>query len=194
MHIAIEGMDGVGKTTTAKKLAEKINFIFVEKPLHYLFDKKGELENYIKIRDYINQQDENHYLRTWFYSFGNVYLKHKFENKNIITDRHLLSNYFWNGYKETDNLFKVLIENIGKPDLTVLLHISEKEGIKRITGRDENDTDINKVSLYSKAHKKMKLFVEKYDMNFIEINSTKLSADEVVNIILKELSKNLYKV
>ena len=38
MHIAIEGFDGVGKSTAAKKLAEKLGFLLVEKPLHFLFD------------------------------------------------------------------------------------------------------------------------------------------------------------
>ena len=37
IHISIEGMDGVGKSTTCKLLAEKLGYIFVEKPLHYLF-------------------------------------------------------------------------------------------------------------------------------------------------------------
>ena len=37
-HISIEGMDGVGKSTTCKLLAEKLGYIFVEKPLHYLLD------------------------------------------------------------------------------------------------------------------------------------------------------------
>ena len=38
MHIAIEGMDGVGKTTAGKRLADQLHFKFVEKPLHYIFD------------------------------------------------------------------------------------------------------------------------------------------------------------
>ena len=41
-HISIEGMDGVGKSTTCKLLAEKLGYIFVEKPLHYLLDDKED--------------------------------------------------------------------------------------------------------------------------------------------------------
>ena len=60
MHIAIEGMDGVGKTTAARNLAKRLDFKIVEKPLHYMFDEeKGEFTNYIRIRDYINEQAEN---------------------------------------------------------------------------------------------------------------------------------------
>ena len=35
-HISIEGMDGAGKSTTCKILAERLGYEFVEKPLHYL--------------------------------------------------------------------------------------------------------------------------------------------------------------
>ena len=50
MHIAVEGFDGVGKSTAAKKLADKLGFLLVEKPLHFLFDEEGDKE-YIRIRD-----------------------------------------------------------------------------------------------------------------------------------------------
>jgi thymidylate kinase len=46
MHIAIEGLDGVGKTSTAKLLADEIGFKFIEKPMHYLTDVDG-INNYI---------------------------------------------------------------------------------------------------------------------------------------------------
>ncbi len=96
LHISIEGMDGVGKSTTSKMLADKLDFILVEKPLHYLFDKNGSMENYLKIRYYVNIQ-EDRVFTSWFYGLGNVYLYHKFKGQNIITDRHLLSNYCWSG-------------------------------------------------------------------------------------------------
>ena len=55
MHIAIEGMDGVGKTTAARNLAKILNFKLVEKPLHYMLDENEDnYANYIRIRDYID--------------------------------------------------------------------------------------------------------------------------------------------
>lgn len=38
MFIAIEGVDGVGKTTVARLLAEQLQCEFVEKPFHLLLD------------------------------------------------------------------------------------------------------------------------------------------------------------
>lgn len=44
MHIAIKGMDSVEKTTTANLLAERLNFQFIQKPLHLsLFNPMAKL-------------------------------------------------------------------------------------------------------------------------------------------------------
>ena len=46
-HISIEGMDGVGKSTICKLLAERLGYLFVEKPLHYLLDdNEDEIKQY----------------------------------------------------------------------------------------------------------------------------------------------------
>ena len=46
MVIAIEGMDGVGKTTISKRLAKTLKYIYVDKPLHYLLPG-DEKNNYL---------------------------------------------------------------------------------------------------------------------------------------------------
>ena len=190
MHIAIEGIDGVGKTTICKMLAEKLNFKFIEKPLHYLFDSNNEFQNYIRIRDYVNVQ-ENKVFTSWFYGLGNIFLYHKFKDKNIITDRHLVSNYFWSGDESSQPVFDCIIELIGKPDYTFLLYANEEEIIKRLKKRDINDSDIKKVQLNNKALTKMKKFLSNYDMKHQVIDSTALNQEEVLNIILKYLYNDL---
>ena len=60
MHIAVEGFDGVGKSTAAKKLAQVTGFLLVEKPLHFLFDEEGDRE-YIRIRDAVNKSKNKRY-------------------------------------------------------------------------------------------------------------------------------------
>lgn len=187
MHIAIEGMDGVGKTTVAKKLADKLNYKIVEKPLHYLFDKETEITNYLKFRDFINEQTDNDALRAWFYGLGNIFLYHQFKNENIITDRHLLSNYYWCGGEKTECIFKCLIELIGKPDFTILLYATPEEGARRITTRDPKDPDVRKTKLYAEAKNKMEDFLLKNDMEYLLIDTTSITADEVVQSILDSL-------
>ena len=42
IHISIEGMDGVGKSTTCTLLADRLGYKLIEKPLHYLLDNNIE--------------------------------------------------------------------------------------------------------------------------------------------------------
>ncbi len=187
MHLAIEGVDGVGKTTVCKILAEKLSFKFIEKPLHYLFDSENEFKNYIRIRDYVNLQDDKIFT-SWFYGLGNIYLYHKFGTKNIITDRHLVSNYYWSGDENSQAVFDCLIDLIGKPDYTFLLYAKEDVIRKRIINRDVKDPDINKAPLVPEAYKKMENFLINNNMKYKLIDSTELNANEVVDIILNTLS------
>ena len=57
-HIAIEGMDGVGKTTTCKLLAERLGYKFIEKNLRFLFDENDSFNNYFRIRDKVNANSD----------------------------------------------------------------------------------------------------------------------------------------
>ena len=72
-HISIEGMDGVGKTTTCRLLAEKLGYEFVDKNLRFLFDENGDYRNYLLIRDKVNANSDRLFT-SWFYGLGNIYL------------------------------------------------------------------------------------------------------------------------
>ncbi len=181
-------MDGVGKTTVCLRLAVKLNFKFIEKPLHYLFDSENEFSNYYRIRDYVNVQD-NKIFTSWFYGLGNIFLYHKFKDEDIITDRHLVSNYYWSGDKTSQKVFDSLINLIGKPDYTFLLYAEEEEIIKRLKNRDSNDPDVCKSSLIHEAYKKMENFLNLYNMKFKLIDTTELNNIEVVELILRYLSE-----
>ena len=127
-------------------------------------------------------------LRAWFYGLGNIYLYHKFEGENIITDRHLLSNYFWCGGEKTEPIYQCLIGLIGKPDYTFLLWATQKAGVTRLRKRDPNDPDVKKTALYKESKKKMEGFLIRYNMRYKAINTTHLSVDEVVEVMVKSLS------
>lgn len=180
-------MDGVGKTTAGKRLARKLHFKFVEKPLHYMFDSDGRFANYIRIRDYINQQVDNDILRAWFYGLGNIYLYHKFKGENIITDRHLVSNYFWSGGKKTEHIYQCIIDMIGKPDYTFLLWATREAGAKRLRKRDPDDPDVQKTLLYKESREKMEGFLIRYKMKYKAIDTTHLSVDGVVSAMVESL-------
>ncbi|KKM90124.1 hypothetical protein LCGC14_1241790 [marine sediment metagenome] len=189
LHIAIEGVDGVGKTTVSEIVAERLNFKFIEKPLHYLFDSENEFENYFRIRDYVNSQGHNKVFTSWFYGLGNIFLYHKFKNENIVSDRHLVSNFYWSGDESSKKVFDCMIELIGKPDFTFLLYAKEESIRKRIINRDTDDPDVNKTQLSQSAYIKMENFLKDYKMIYKLIDTSELNANEVAEVILRYLSE-----
>ena len=187
MHIAVEGFDGVGKSTAAKKLAQVTGFLLVEKPLHFLFDEEGDRE-YIRIRDAVNKS-KNQKFTGWFYGLGNIYLYEKFKGQNIITDRHILSNYCWSGAPETDYIFDAIYKTVGTPDFTFLISADPEVIERRMKKRNPNDSDLRKVQYIKTAYEKMQTVLDRYKMPGIILDTTHLDEKAVVERMVSELKK-----
>lgn len=183
MHIAIEGMDGVGKSTAARGLAARLGFTVVEQPLRQLFDEPGLPSTYVRVRDAINRQVDRDALRAWFYGLGSIYLYQALPRGDVITVRHLASNYYWCGSAETEPIFRCLLGVVGKPVVTFLLHSTVDEASRRLKGRRVDDPDLRKAVLFPEATRKMAEFLERYEMAYEAIDTTHLAPDEVVDVM-----------
>lgn len=187
-HISIEGMDGVGKTTTCELLAKSLNYRFVEKPLHYLFDdNENSFDEYIRIRDRVNA-NENRVFTSWFYGLGSIYMYELFKNYNIVTDRHFASNYAWSGAKDNVEIYDLLVKKLGMPKLTVILYAPSEVIVTRLKKRNKNDSDIGKARKSEMIYAKMIDFCKKYEMPYILIDSSDLSPEQVVDRIIGALN------
>ncbi len=185
-HIAIEGMDGVGKTTTCRLLAEHLGYKFVEKNLRFLFDENDEFDNYFRIRDKVNANPDRLFT-SWFYGLGNIYLYTMFKDENIITDRHFLSNYAWSGTDDNAEVYDLLVKKLGFPDLTVILYADETAIFNRLRSRDENDGDLDKVKKAKEKYEKMVFFCEKYKMPYMVVDTSSLNPEQAVEVIMKRI-------
>lgn len=188
-HISIEGMDGVGKSTTCKLLAEKLGYLFVEKPLHYLLDDSdGDISQYQKVAKRVNA-NLNRNFTAWYYGLNNIYLYEKFKDKNIVTDRHIVSNFCWSGTKDNDDIYNLILKKIGKPKITVILYGNPETILSRLKSRDINDSDISKVEKSEKAYERMIYFCETKKLNYIVVDTSNKTPEEVVNEILSRVGK-----
>lgn len=189
-HISIEGMDGVGKSTTCKLLSERIGYKFVEKPLHYLFDEaEDKFDEYIKIRDRVNA-NPNRVFTSWFYGLGSIYMYEMFKDENIITDRHFASNYAWSGADNNGEVYDLLIQKLGKPKLTVILYSPSETIVNRLISRDVNDSDIVKAKKSESVYKRMIDFCKRKKLPYLVIDTSNLKPEEVVDRIVEELKKD----
>ena len=189
-HISIEGMDGVGKSTTCNLLAQKLGYKFVEKPLHYLFDNnEATFDEYIRIRDQVNA-NPNRVFTSWFYGLGSIYMYELFKNENIVTDRHFASNYARSGSDDNNEVYDLLIQKLGAPKLTVILYSPSEIIVNRLISRNKEDSDIKKAKKSEMIYQRMIEFCKNKNLPYIVIDTSNLTPNEVVDVILKELKIN----
>ena len=180
MIIAVEGMDGVGKTEIAKYISNKYEFKFIEKPLQYFYNDGADKKyaDLMKVANRIYEIDDS-VVRTWFFSLGNIYSSRIFKDENIVIDRHLVSNYYWNGDNQSEILFKNLVELCGKPELTILLYATPKTRMERLKMRNKNDPDLTDPEKKDDGYNKMIYFLDKFKLHYIVIDTDNLSLDDV---------------
>ena len=187
MRIAIEGMDGVGKTTLAKKLVEILNYDYIEKPFKFLFDGMNLNDSDLKRIEWKLYETEDEALITLFYGIGLLYGTKDNCSENVIYDRHLVSNYYWHGTYETAPLHNELIKLCGVPDLTILLKASVHTRMERICKRDSSDKDLSNCAMYEDGYDKMENFLKANYFNYIVIDTEDLLPDEVVDIAIQNI-------
>lgn len=185
-HISIEGMDGVGKTTTCRLLSERIGYRFVEKPLHYLFDGDGGIENYQAIAKKVNS-NPNRDFTSMFYVLGSIYMYGMFKDDNIVTDRHLASNYAWSGTEYNKDVYDLATKKLGAPKLTVILYSPTEVIVQRLRGRNKEDKDIERAKQSERIYSRMIEFCTSYRFPFVIIDTSKMNPEQAVDAILKEL-------
>lgn len=185
MIIAIEGMDGVGKTTVAKSIEKDLNYKYVKDPLKELLEI--DEEHLRKISNKIFNYDDTK-IKAWYLALGDIYALENNKNKDIIMDRHILLNYFWNGNAESEEIFNTQIKLFGKPDLTIVLYASPEIRMQRIAKRNPKDPDLQKDNMKAYGYDKLEYFLKKYDYNYVLINTEELSIEETI-----DKCKNLIK-
>lgn len=189
MKIAIEGMDGVGKTSVAKELAKRNNFTYVGNAIHKLFGIENKDSSFYKYfqskEDDIFLRSGNDILRAWLCSLGSIYTSSL--TGDIVVDRHILSNFQQNGTRENIKIFQTLVELIGKPDMSVILYASPEVRLSRIYNRNKNDKDLNDQNIKTDEYRKMVKFAEKFGMPYIIIDTEEKDVQKIVEEIEKKI-------
>lgn len=187
MRIAIEGMDGCGKTTVSKILVEKLGYKYVDKPFKFLFESLNINESQLKDLEWKLYETEDEALLTLFYGLGLLYGTRCNPDQDVIYDRHFVSNYYWHGDEETTLLHKELIRLCGEPDLTVLLKASVSTRMNRIYTRNHQDKDLANCAMYDDGYDKMEQFLQNSGFNYIVIDTEHLVPEDIADIVIKNI-------
>ena len=187
MRIAIEGMDGCGKTTVSKILVEKLGYKYVDKPFKFLFESLNINESQLKDLEWKLYETEDEALLTLFYGLGLLYGTRCNPDQDVIYDRHFVSNYYWHGDEVTTPLHKELIRLCGEPDLTVLLKASVSTRMNRIYIRNHQDKDLANCAMYDDGYDKMEQFLQNSGFNYIVIDTEHLVPEDIADIVIKNI-------
>ena len=201
MHIAIDGIDGVGKTTLARELARRTGARFVEKHLHALFDGEdpADIPNYMRITQKVNASKDL-VFRAWFYALGNLYLREHYAGQDIVTDRYFASNYSWNGCPGNAYVFEHLIGELGKPEITFLIYVRPEVRAERLRLRNPEDADLRNATrdFSDRMYHRLRDFLDRYDFHYHLIDTSDMDAgqtlEKVCGIIADEFPERFGKL
>ena len=198
MKIAIEGMDGVGKTTIARELAKRNNYTYIGNAIHQLFGITDKDSSYYKMfqakEDEIFLKSGNDIIRAWLCSLGNIYTATQVKDKNIIVDRHLLSNFQQNGTRENIEMYRTLLELIGVPDMSIILYASPEVRLKRIYNRNKEDKDLKDKSIMTDEYTRMIRFAEKFNIPHMVVDTERRSVEDIIQEIEEKVIKRSQEV
>ncbi len=181
MFIVFEGIDGSGKTTLSKKLAE----FLLSKGIKTVWTKEPYSET---IRELLKTKDLSPWGETHlFLADRDLHLKELIKpylekGYTVISDRFYLSTLAYQGYgRGLDlNRLREMNDNIRgdlKPDLTILLDLNVDIALERIK-KDRKSTD----------RFEKKEFLERVRKGFLELSNNEN------NIIILKGDRNIYEL
>ena len=192
-YIAIEGIDGSGKTTIANllysKLSEKYNKITLMKEPY-----DNDLSK--KIKEIISKEHEKNldygYLLALLFtadrSIKNIDIK-KYLNDDyiVISDRSIYSTFSYQILYEGMDIewLKCISKYIIRPDITFILDVNPKIAVERINSRGKNITSYENIEFLRKVRENFLKLKEIFpEDNIIYINGEG-KPEEILKKILK---------
>lgn len=189
MKLVIEGMDGVGKSTVAKEVAHRIDAKYVDGLMKNFFYEEGMSESDTKIMKKaldICSDNENSVIRTWIYSFANLFNMLHY-NTDVVIDRHCLTTYYYNADDDSREIYKYMQKYMGKPDYVIILRASEQTRRSRISNRNVNDPDLSSEKKMQYGYDKMEEAAQYLELNYriidTDFKSIEQVVEEIINII-----------
>ncbi|MBA2840185.1 dTMP kinase [Methanococcus maripaludis] len=186
--IVFEGIDGCGKTTQAKLIAEKLNANFTFEPTDGKIGKS--------IREILAGSKCNKETLALLFAADRVEHVSKIEedlkNSHVVSDRYVYSSIV---YQMTQGIPKDFIYKINDyakiPDLVVLLDVDLNEALKRMESREKEIFEKLefqkkiKEEYYNLINSENEKFMPKH--GFIVIDTTSKPINQVFNEILNAI-------
>jgi len=196
-YIAIEGIDGSGKTTIANLLYNELSkrynkVILMKEP--YDNDLSKKIKEII-LKEHKKNLDYGYLLALLFTadrSIKNIDLKKYLNNDYIvISDRSIYSTFSYQILYEGIDIewLKCVSKYIIRPDITFILDVDPKIAVERINSRGKNITSYENIEFLRKARENFLKLKEIFpEDNIIYIDGEE-KPEEILEKILKIIEK-----
>lgn len=182
MLIALEGMDGVGKSSLSRLCARLLGGSPVVKAVHPLCHPERTIDNFLNVSDLVLSSQSELLSRCQFGVRG-IFIYYRLNDVPMVADRFYASNLWHVERRDAD--IQRLVDLVGVPEKTILLYASESILRKRIEGRDAHDKDLEKIDLAESAYSLMRDRFAKLAIPFVELSTEALSLDEIAKTITR---------
>lgn len=203
--IVVEGLNGAGKSTVISLICKRFpDALAVKSPMDGFM---GELKDYF-VRNPESIVGRVTYFNTAMGYTSDIVRKALAEDPKriVLTDRywytteasHLSWDKVYGGSKNRRELLDVMDaakQYFIKPDLVVLLSVDDKERLIRVAGRNDSrndkwhrpENDIKLFDAFKEEYERIFGDLEREGTSIARINSTKLSAEETANAVIREI-------
>ncbi len=177
LFIAIDGVDGVGKTTISKLLAQELNGFYYRSPSNPFLDIRQKVENPM-----------NPIGRYCFYRLAiqndSRIIKNILKSKLVVCDRYIASTFAY--HFVMDNDIKIIHDDRGilKPNFSLLLTANSETRNNRIIKRNESKNWIEDNSSLLDSIQNVFL-----SLGLTEFKTDNLTPDKIVKKIIKFIQK-----
>ena len=174
MLITLEGVDGTGKSSAAKLLADELGFMFTSTP--------GD--EYISLRPVAAS---NKYSAYHYYLSACYYVSELAQKQNIVCDRYIHSTIAYNwpfSREKPDDLYEYY-EGLKKPEKSFLLCASQNVRRERMSERRRQGGIISELDRdFAGQELAQKVYLSFSEL--VRVETDGLPLQEVVKVLVKE--------
>lgn len=183
MIISIDGYDGTGKSSLAKKIMENDGFKCIYKPKIYMLKDEYDL-SYEEASKVLAEEEKKLFSKPLnkkaiikYYCDALLWLKKYYENYDLILDRGLLTTYAVVGNPDVAEYFDYYVNNGAFYDGSIYLTADDEERVKRIYNNDPNDPDLKYPVKW--RDNDLEEYAASRNLNFYKIDTNNKSKDNI---------------
>jgi len=187
--IVIEGADGAGTTTQAKKLADRLDCFYTAEHTDRIHDREFLIGK--KVEEMISSEDYSaEAIALGFAADRMVHLEEEIiprlkNGETVVCDRYYHSSLVYQPVAGADYEWVMeLNEAAVKPDLTIIVDVSAKTGMSRVGERGEDGNIFENLSFQEEVVERYRRLPGKLDER-IELVDGSRSIEEVFSDVLE---------